>query len=106
LQLRRGNNGFIGTDHHQGAFQISLAPLKQLGFSQSMIGRNGFGIAAVVGFAAGLFDPVTFGASATLDLAANCAGVSPHNAGNLGGAMLGSHKALDLVAIFSAAASV
>jgi hypothetical protein len=69
-------------------------------------GCNGFGIAAMADslsrFAAGLFGPVTLGATATLDLTANGAGVSPHNAGNLGGAMLGSHKALALVSFFSA----
>jgi hypothetical protein len=73
-------------------------------------GRNGFGIAAQAGaldrFAAGLFSSVTLGAAATLDLAANGAGVSPHNAGNLGGGVLGSHKALDLVSFFSAAVFV
>jgi hypothetical protein len=35
-------------------------------------------------FAAGLFSLGTLGVSATLDLAANGLGVSPHNAGNLG----------------------
>jgi hypothetical protein len=69
-------------------------------------GCNGFGIAAVAGaldrFAAGLFGSVTLGASATLDLTPNSAGVPPHNAGNLDGGVLSSHKALDLVSFFSA----
>jgi hypothetical protein len=69
-------------------------------------GRNGFGIAAMAGalsrFAAGLFGSVTLGATATLDLTANGAGVSPKQAGYLGGGVLGSHKALDLVSFFSA----
>jgi len=55
-------------------------------------GGNGFGIAALAGslsrFAAGLFGPVTLGATATLDLAANGAGVSPKEAGNIGGGVL------------------
>ncbi len=55
-------------------------------------GGNGFGIAAVTGalgrFVAGLFGSVTLGATATLDLVPNGAGVSPHNAGNLGGGVL------------------
>jgi len=69
-------------------------------------GRNGFGIASVTGtlgrFTVGLFGTVSLGASARLDLAANGAGVPPHNAGNLGGGVLSSHKALDLVSFFSA----
>lgn len=67
-------------------------------------GGNGFGIATVTGslghLAAGLLCTATLGDTATLDFAANGAGVSPHNAGNLGGAMLGSHKALYLVSFF------
>jgi len=69
-------------------------------------GGSSFGIEAVTGslsrFAAGLFGSVTLGAAATLELAANGAGVSPKQAGYLGGAKLGSHKALDLVSFFSA----
>ena len=45
---------------------------------------------------------VTLEATATFDLTANGAGVSPQHAGNLGGGELGSHKALDLVSFFSA----
>jgi hypothetical protein len=69
-------------------------------------GRDGFGVVATAGavrrFAANLFGSVSFVARATLQLAANGAGVPPHNAGNLGGGVLGSHKALDLVSFFSA----
>jgi hypothetical protein len=54
-------------------------------------GRNGFGIAAVAGslgrFAASLFGPVTLGTTTTLDLTPNSAGVSPKQAGYLGGAI-------------------
>jgi hypothetical protein len=51
--------------------------------------------------AAGLFGSVTLGASTTLDLTANGAGVPPKQVGNLGNGVLSSHKALDLVS-FSA----
>jgi hypothetical protein len=67
-------------------------------------GRNRFGIAAVAGalgrFAAGLFSSVSL--KSTFNLTPNGAGVSPEQAGDLGGTMLGSHKALDLVWFFSA----
>jgi len=53
-------------------------------------------------FAASLFGTVALGTAATLDLAANGAGVAPHNAGYLGVGVLSSHKALDLVSFFSA----
>jgi hypothetical protein len=36
LQLRRGNHGFMGSNHHKIAFQISLAPLEPLGCGQPM----------------------------------------------------------------------
>ena len=69
-------------------------------------GRNGFGIAAVTGslsrFAAGLISPATLKSTATPHPTPDSAGVSPHNAGNLGGGVLSSHKALDLVSFFSA----
>lgn len=65
-----------------------------------------FGIAAVTRslrrFAASLFGSVSLKPTATFDLTANGAGVSPKQAGNLGGGVLGSHKALDLVSFFSA----
>ena len=53
-------------------------------------------------FAAGLFGSVSLEATATFDLTANGAGVSPQQGSNLGGGVLGSHKALDLVSFFSA----
>jgi hypothetical protein len=67
---------------------------------------NLFGIAAMTRslsrFASSLFGSVSLEPTATFDLTANGAGVSPQQAGNLGGGVLGSHKALDLVSFFSA----
>ena len=37
FKFRGRNNGFIGTYGYQGTFQVSFAPLKQLGCSQSML---------------------------------------------------------------------
>jgi hypothetical protein len=69
-------------------------------------GCNGFGIAAMADslgrFAAGLFGSVTLGATATPDLTPNGAGVSPKQAGYVGGGVLSSHKTLDLVSFISA----
>lgn len=70
-------------------------------------GRNGFGITAVAGvlgrFAAGLFDLVTLGTTATPDITPNSVGLPPKKAADyLGGGLLGSDKALDLISFFSA----
>ena len=46
--------------------------------------------------------PVSLDATTAFNLTHNGAGVLPKQAGYLGGAMLGSHKALDLVSLFSA----
>ena len=53
-------------------------------------------------FAASLFGSVSLETTATFDLTTNGAGVSPKQAGNLRGGVLGSHDALDLVSFFSA----
>lgn len=53
-------------------------------------------------FAAGLFGSVSLETTSTFDLTPNDAGVSPQQTGNLGGGVLGPHKALDLVSFFSA----
>lgn len=65
-----------------------------------------FGIAAVTRslsrFAASLFCSVSLESTATFDLTSSGTGVSTKQSGYLGGGVLGSHKALDLVSFFSA----
>jgi len=67
---------------------------------------NFFGIAAMTRslsrFTASLFGSAPLEPTATFDLTPNGVGVSPKQAGNLGGGVLSSHKALDLVSFFSA----